>query len=457
MLHPANRLGQFQTPAAALLCALAVLPMSALALCNDALNCTTIGTDSLVSNTTGANNTAIGRSALGSNTTGSNNTAGGFLALFSNTTGVNNTASGFSALRSNTEGSSNTASGVEALLSNTTGGANTASGAEALGSNTTGSNNTASGRSALFSNTTGNSNTANGVDALVSNTTGGSNTASGVSALRENTEGSANTASGVSALRDNTTGSANAASGFQALLVNTTGRRNVAVGTSALRRNTTGSDNIALGNNAGSALTAGVNNIHIGHVGVTGESKVIRLGRQGTQLKTFIAGIRGTTASGAAVVVSNTGQLGVVSSSRRYKENIQPMADASAALMKLKPVTFRYKEADEGQKSVQFGLIAEEVAEVLPELVVRDEQGQPETVAYHVLPSLLLNEYQKQQVKLVDVETRANQELAQLRDALATRDKELVAMRAEMKALRQVTQQLMAAMPNATSVGMTER
>lgn len=133
------------------------------------------------------------------------------------------------------------------------------------------------------------------------------------------------------------------------------------------------------------------------------------------------------------------------------------MADASAALMKLKPVTFRYKEADaQGHKPMQFGLVAEEVAEVLPELVVRDEQGQPETVAYHVLPSLLLNEYQKQQAKLADVEARSNQELAQLRDAVAARDKELAAMHTEMKALRLVTQQLLATMPNATTVGMTE-
>ena len=397
MMHPTKRLGDSGTisapsknlrqAAGALVCALAALPMTALAVCNDSLFCTAIGTG-----------------ALFSNTTGSSNTASGFQALYSNTTGGNNTASGGYALFSNTTGSSNTGSGDGALYFNTTGGSNTASGGNALSSNTTGSFNTASGHRALFS--------------------------------------------------------------------NTTGLRNVAVGDGALKRNTTGSDNIALGNNAGSIPVTGVNNIHIGHAGVAGETKVIDLGRQGTQLKTFIAGIRGAPVSGAAVIISSSGQLGVASSSRRYKENIQPMADASAALMKLKPVTFRYKEADaEGNKPVQFGLIAEEVAEVLPELVVRDDKGQPETVAYHVLPSLLLNEYQKQQVKLadvtareekqqaklVDVEARASRELAQLRDALAARDKELAAMHAEMKALRQVTQQLMAAMPNATTVGMTEQ
>ena len=124
--------------------------------------------------------------------------------------------------------------------------------------------------------------------------------------------------------------------------------------------------------------------------------------------KTFVAGIRGTTVSGAAVVVSSSGQLGVQSSSRRVKQGIAPMADASAALMQLRPVTFRYEDADEdGDKPVQFGLIAEEVAEVLSELVVRDEHGQPETVAYHLLPSLLLNEYRNQQVTLAEVSARA--------------------------------------------------
>ena len=422
MLHLTKRIEDTSTASApskhlrmsagGLVCALAVLPMNALALCDDSLFCTALGTD----------------------------------ALRSNTTGHSNTASGAEALFSNTEGSSNTASGV----------------------------------SALGSNTTGNSNTASGVAALRSNTEGNSNTASGVFALRSNTTGNFNTASGIEALRENTTGSANTATGFRALAANTTGERNVGFGPSTLLRNSTGSHNIALGNSAGAFPTVGVNNIHIGHAGVASDTKLIRIGRQGTQRKTFIAGIRGTTVSGAAVVVSRSGQLGVQSSSRRFKQDIAPMGDVSAALMNLKPVTFQYKEADEsGNKPVQFGLIAEEVAEVLPELVVRDGQGQPETVAYHVLPRLLLNEYQKQQVKLADVETRANQELAQLRDALAARDKELAAMRVghdtelaamradhdkelaamhtEMKALRQVTQQLMAAMPNATTVGMSEQ
>ena len=373
--------------AGALVCALAAVPMNALALCDDTLFCTTYGTNALGSNTTGAYNTAIGVSALRQNTTGDRNTASGSQALYRNTTGNNNTASGTEALYNNTTGGNNTASGTSALLSNTTGG-----------------DNTASGNRALYS--------------------------------------------------------------------NASGQRNVAVGYGALQSNTTGNDNIALGNNAGSAPIAGVNNIHIGHSGDADETRVIRLGRQGRQLKTFIAGIRGTTVSGAAVVVNSSGQLGVQSSSRRYKEDIQPMADASAALMQLRPVTFRYEAADEhGNKPVQFGLIAEEVAEVLPELVVRNEHGQPETVAYHMLPSLLLNEYQKQQARLADVtarEARSSQELAQLRDALAARDqvlaemrtqrdKELAAMHAEMKALRQVTRQLMAAIPNAVTVGMTER
>jgi hypothetical protein len=443
-----GRRDHIKKSAGLLVCALALLPTGALADCTDSNFCTRYGTGALVSNTTGIVNTAIG-----------------YGALFSNTTGYANTASGRDALYTNTTGGFNTASGVQALFFND-GWANTASGYQALHKNTTGSENTASGFGALLYNTTGSYNTASGYRALFNNTTGNENTASGRDALNFNTSGDANTASGALALRNNATGSYNTASGKEALYYNTTGVGNVAIGYRALYVNATGNDNIAIGNNAGSLPQTGVNNIHIGHAGGIGETRVIRLGHQGTQLKTFIAGIRGSTVSGATVVVNSFGRLGVVSSSRNYKESIQPMADASAALMKLQPVTFRYKEADErGEKPLQFGLIAEEVAAVIPELVVRNEQGHPETVAYHVLPSLLLNEYQKQQVKLAQL----TRETAQLRKALAARDKELadisaqadqdhakvVAMSADMQALRQVTQQLMAAIPNATTVGVT--
>ena len=482
---------------AAWLLGFAALSSNALALCDDSLYCTGFGTGALSSVTSGSGNTANGYSALYSNTTGGDNTASGGFALFSNTTGSGNTASGSVALISNTIGSGNTASGAAALYSNTTGGNNTASGSNALFSNTTGGDNTASGVFALFSNTTGRFNTASGAGTLYSNTTGSDNTASGHSALKANTTGRANTASGVqalpanttgssntasgngalysnttgsyntasgsNALQTNTTGSGNTASGTDALYSNTTGGNNTASGDRSLRANTTGSNNIALGSNSGSVPRTGASNIHIGSAGVLGDTKVIRLGTQGTQLKAFIAGIRGVNVTGgAAVLVSSTGQLGVQSSSHKYKKDIHPMGDASAALMKLKPVTFRYKYEPEGdQNPPQYGLIAEDVDEVMPELVVRDEDGRPATVAYHVLPSLLLNEYQKQQNLLVEtrhqmagVESRYSKELALLRDELAARDKQLVSIQSEMQALRQVAQQLKAAMPSGNSVGM---
>lgn len=346
-------------------------------------------------------------------------------------------------------------------------------GTDVLVRNTTGIGNTGMGYQALYKNKSGSLNTGVGEEALYSNSTGSGNTAFGGVALAYNTIGNLNTAIGAAALFSNSSGSNNIALGSDTLYSNRTGKNNTATGQEALRSNTTGINNIAFGYQAGKLLTTGSYNIDIGHVGVAGETKTIRLGTQGTQLKTFIAGIRGVNVTGgAAVLVSSTGQLGVQSSSRKYKKNIQPMGDASTALMKLKPVTFRYKDEPEGdQHPAQYGLIAEDVDAVMPELVVRDEDGRPATVAYHLLPSLLLNEYQKQQVmlvevtaraeqdraKLADVEARASREVAALRDALAMRDTALAAMQAEMKALRQVTQQLMAALPSGNSVVMQER
>jgi hypothetical protein len=328
-------------------------------------------------------NTAIGVSALQSNTTGSANTASGFQALLSNTTGSENTASGSSALQSNTTGSSNTASGVNALVFNTTGSFNTASGASALFSNTTGSENTASGTGALFSNTTGSGNTASGTSALSRNTTGGSNTASGASALSFNT-GNHNTGTGQLALGNNATGSFNTASGSAALLFNRTGNGNIAIGASA-----------------GSNLTTGDSNIDIGNVGVAAEANTIRIGTGGTQTATFIAGIRGVTTANAnavAVLVDSAGQLGTASSSRRVKDDIADMGKASSMLMQLRPVTFHYKsDRNPAGRTLQYGLVAEEVAKVAPGLVARSADGRIETVYYQFLAPMLLNEVQKQQ------------------------------------------------------------
>jgi hypothetical protein len=321
----------------------------------------------------------------------------------------------------------NTCIGSGALANNTTGYDNAAIGGGALQFNTTGRNNTASGGRALYSNTTGSLNTASGLDALRNNTTGDYNTAIGSSTMYRNTTGSKNTASGVVALDSNTTGSNNTASGFGALYINTTGSNNTASGTEALSSNTTGSSNIALGYQAGANLTTGSNNIIIGNQGTTADLNTIRIGVQGTQTRAFIAGIRGTTfAGGQLVMVNANGQLGVTSSSQRYKENIQPMGDASNPLMQLRPVTFHYKQAEEdGSKPMQYGLIAEEVEQAMPDLVIYNKDGTPESVAYQLLPSLLLNEYQKQTHKLAAAET----ELAETRSRLEAMDAELAALK----------------------------
>ena len=215
--------------------------------------------------------------------------------------------------------------------------------------------------------------------------------------------GANNTFLGAQAGNFTMTGFLNTASGFQALEPNTTGSFNTASGAQALISNTTGSSNTAVGAGAGSNATTGSNNIYLGASvsGVAGESNTMYLGLQGTQTKTVIAGIRGTT-TGAAdaipVLIDSLGQVGTVSSSRRYKEDIENMAGASGRVLSLRPVTFRYKKAfTDGSKPIQYGLIAEEVADVFPDLVVYNEDGEPETVKYHVLATMLVNELQKQQ------------------------------------------------------------
>jgi len=244
---------------------------------------------------------------------------------------------------------------------------------------------------------TGEQNAALGFGALTSDTYGGFNLAAGYGALWHNTSGDANTAMGDDALFVNTTGTNNTAAGASALYNNTTGAFNAAVGYAPLSNLTTGGWNIAIGSLAGENVTTGSNNIEIGNEGSSSDSGLILIGTQGTQNATYIAGISGVNVSGAQVVVSSSGQLGVASSSRRYKEDIRDMADASDGLMKLRPVTFRYNQAfPDGSKPLEYGLIAEEVAEVYPDMVVRSANGQIETVKYQELAPMLLNEVQKQ-------------------------------------------------------------
>ncbi len=330
------------------------------------------------------------------------NNALGSSALKSITTGVFNNAIGRSALSLNTEGYSNTAIGDFALSQNTTGYRNTAVGDDVLASNTTGYGNTGVGENALISNTAGGSNTAVGWYAGSTLQTASRITAVGSQALASTTAGS-NTAVGWSALRMNTSGYGNTGLGWGALYSNVSGLYNTVVGHQALQNSTTGSNNIALGNHAGFS-TNGSNNILILNPGVGGESNALRIGRgTGTgyqQLdKTFIHGIHGrTVAGGIGVLIKSDGQLGTSTSSRRFKEEIQDMGESSADLLELRPVTFRYTEEAVGPgepRPLEFGLIAEEVAEVYPELVVYDDRGEPYSLRYHLLAPMLLNEVQR--------------------------------------------------------------
>ena len=349
-------------------------------------------------------NTFLGDNALIFNTTGVFNTAVGDDALHSNTTGFRNTAIGASALFSIRAACCNTAVGINALKNNTDGGANTAVGESAMAENTIGSYNTAIGDYALADNTTGVANTAVGTNALAHNTSGGTNTANGQYALYLNTTGNNNTANGTDALESNSSGSRNTATGGQTLLFST-GDDNTANGFHALFNNTTGNNNIALGNNAGTNLTTGDNNIDIGNAGVAGETGIIRIGTTGTQTATFIAGIRGVPIIGGTEVgVNSSGQLGVRASSARYKDAIQPMDKASEAILALKPVTFRYKHELDPESIPQFGLVAEDVESVNPDLVARDEQGKPYTVRYDAVNAMLLNEFLKEHRKVEQLE-----------------------------------------------------
>jgi hypothetical protein len=348
-------------------------------------NNTAEGASALFSLTTGGSNTGLGSQALYSNTTGNYNSAEGFRALFSNTTGGQNTATGASALLSNSTGSSNTANGVNALYSNTTGSNNTATGARAL-FDSGGSRNTGVGALALYQNG-GNDNTAVGFGAAYANDKnfdpnhpdpGFFNTAIGSNALARQEGGDYNTAIGASALEGGATivggGSYNTAVGFKALV----------------NGNFSGS-NVALGAFAGSNVFGAYNTICIG-ANVAGAD---------ISNTTWIGNVYGvTTQSGTTtpVVVSNTGQLGTVASSKRFKKDIVTMDKASDAILSLRPVTFHYKT--DSSATPQFGLIAEEVAKVNPALVLPDEQGKPYSVRYDAVNAMLLNEFLKEHRKV---------------------------------------------------------
>ena len=340
-------------------------------------------------------NTAEGQNALLSRTTGGFNTAVGWFSLKSLTTGSFNTGVGAGTLVLNT-GDENTATGVGALLLNTTGGQNTANGASALFNNTEGLHNTATGWRALFSNTTGNQNTASGSQALDQNTTGFSNTANGGGALETNTDGV----------------------------------RNTAIGFFALGLNTSGDFNIALGFHAGGQLTTGDNNIDIGSVGVAAEADTIRIGA--SQTATYIAGIFGTTVpNGVTVIVDPTGHLGTIASSKRFKDEIKPMDKASEAILALKPVTFCYKKELDPNGIPQFGLVAEDVAKVNPDLVARDAKGEIYSVRYDAVNAMLLNEFLKEHRKVQEQEA----DIKQLKSKVSKQEATIAHQQKGMEAL----------------------
>ena len=306
---------------------------------------------------------------------------------------------------------------------------NTVLGDDALFSLTTGEENTATGYQTLYFNTTGNFNTANGASALFSNTTGFGNTAMGSAALLNSSTGFENTAIGGAALLNSSTGFSNTATGSAALASNTTGNENTATGFHALLNNKTGNKNIALGFRAGSDLTTGDKNIDIGNPGQPRESSTIRIGRVQDQTATFIAGISGVTvAGGVGVIIDTNGHLGTIVSSARFKEAIKPMDKASEAILALKPVTFRYKHELDPDGIPQFGLVAEQVQKVNPDLVAHDEQGKPYTVRYEAVNAMLLNEFLKEHRKVEKLEATVGQQQKDLQATAAQQQKQIEAL-----------------------------
>jgi len=348
------------------------------------------------------------------------NTAEGFGALFALTTGTFNTALGFKALNADTSGGSNTAVGGQALLHNNTGSFNTAIGENALVFNTGGSFNMALGQGALANNLTGNSNTAMGFQALNTNTTD-NNTGVGFQALRSNVGGGSLTAIGFQTLSGNISGgsfstavgfqadqvsnnNSNDAFGYQSLLNVTTGGFNVAMGVRTLNDLIDGSFNTAIGNNAGDGLVHGSFNLFLG--------QGVFAGAATESFHTYIKNVYSTPTGLARIVrVLPSGLLGTFeASSRRFKDDIKPMDKASEVILALKPVTFHYKKEMDPQGTLMYGLVAEEVEKVIPEMVTHDEKGQIDGVRYESINMMVLNEFLKEHQKVQELEATVAQQ-----------------------------------------------
>jgi trimeric autotransporter adhesin len=466
------------------------------------INNTAVGANALTADIGGQYNVAVGSGALRSNTTGDFNMAIGAEAL-ANSNGTFNLAIGFRTLFMNINGSRLTAIGAAALRNNTASD-NTAIGSTAMRENTTGEFNTSIGANALTQNTTGSTNTAVGFGALTLNTTTSFNVALGDAALGAfngtTAFDGANTALGSLALTAETSGQENVAVGRRALQSLTDGDNNVAVGWRSGDNLATGSINTLLGSRAGSNYTADESgNICIGSntVGTAGDFDTIRIGNNlpsngitisnaglAVQAFTIGSGLTGggiqylSTIFGQAVsiapnfsivngasscfvggifnqtpvagshfvVVGNNGKLADATlSSRRFKKDVAPMDKASEGILALKPVTFHWK--NDNTNEPEFGLIAEEVAEVNLDWITRDPQGEISGVRYETIPILLLNEFLKEHKKVEEQQAS----IADLKSTVALQQKEMQVLTAQLKEqaaqIQKVSAQLEASKP----------
>src|SRR6266566_5111421 len=338
---------------------------------------------------------------------GGANNGEGIGVLVNRTTGIWNSGAGYQALNHLTAGNQNTATGLRSLFSDINGGYNTATGV-----------------SSLFSNTGGFFNVATGAYSLANNTTGVQNTAVGYAALFRNTLAEANCAFGEAALYHNVKAFVNNAFGVQALFNNLTGETNNAFGIQALDSNVSGTGNTAIGDSAGFDVT-GSGNVCIGE-GVFGETGVddsTYIRNINTTAQPIVGGVDGVT------VDLTTGKLGHGVSSRRYKEQIKPMDKASELLFALKPVTYRYKKEIDPKQTLDFGLIAEEVAKVSPELAIRDAKGQVSNVRYNAINAMLLNEFLKEHQQVVEQQAT----IAELKSTVAQQQKGMDVLTAQLK------------------------
>jgi hypothetical protein len=398
---------------------------------------------------------------------GNANTAVGDDALFNVSSGVWNVGVGFQALSLNTTGNQNTGIGYQALFSNLSGDHSTAIGGLALSLNTTGSDNVGVGFQTLSLNTTGNRNTGMGYRTLAFNSTNSDNTAIGWNALFNNRNIDGNTAVGSSALFTAVNSPQNVAVGFNALQATSgTNGFNVAVGFQALESVTTGGQNTGVGDNALGSLLTGTLNTAIGDLAGVDHSGsdsgnvdigAFELGVSGESFVTRIANIGNTPqSSGVFLTVDAVGgtKVGYVISSRRYKEDIKPMEKASESLFALTPVTFRYKKDMDPSGSQQYGLIAEDVAKVNPDLVINDEDGKPATLRFLNIQAMLLNEFLKEHKKVGEQQAS----IADLKSTIALQQREMQVLTAQLKEqaaqIQKVSAQLQTTKPALQAVAI---